>query len=121
MKDSLLTNTANLDLESISPELKSYIYQIIAEFEPFSTPETVITVIAKEPLKKEKNKFRISISLVEDGTKLEDEGLDEDIYIAIKLAKDKLIKRLCEIQDQMISSQERKVQIDSAASNGQVH
>jgi ribosome-associated translation inhibitor RaiA len=125
-----------VDLQNVSPELKSYIYQTILEFEPFSTPQTVVAVVAKDPLKLYsrleengespdktvlRNMFRISIALVEDGTKIEEEALNEDVYTAIKMAKDKLIKKLCEIQDQIISNQERKIQIDTAVGGSHVH
>lgn len=125
-----------VDLQNVSPELKSYIYQTIMEFEPFTTPQTIVAVIAKNPLKlingleergvtydkKElKSMHRISISLAEEGNKIEEEALHEDIYQAIKMAKDKLVKKLCDIQDQVISSTERKIQIDSAVGGGQIH
>ena len=127
---------SNLDLDNISPEVKSYIYQAISEFEPFTTPETLIAVIAKDPLKlitqleadsvdydrtELKKMYRISISLSEDGAKLEEEGLHEDIYKAIKIAKDKLLKVLSEMQDSAISTQDRAMQINEALSNGTVH
>jgi ribosomal subunit interface protein len=130
------TFKTRVDLKSVSPELKSYIYQTIMEFEQFTTPDTIVAVVAKNPLKlysrleengqpvdkhSLKKMFRISITLSEDGTKIEDEALHEDIYEAIRLAKDKLVKKLCEIQDQIISSQERKIQIDTAVGGSHIH
>lgn len=128
---------SSFDLSNVSPEVKSYIYQTILEFEPFTTPETVVAVVAKDPLKlisqldangdeldrKELKKMhRISISLVEDGTKIEEEGLAEDIYDAIKMAKDKLIAVLSELQDSAISSQDRTVQINTILEHsGTIH
>ena len=123
-------------LENVAPEVKSYIYQAISEFEPFTTEATTVSVIARDPLKlitrfeadgidfdhtKLKTMYRIAISLSEDGGKIEEEGLNEDVYLAIKQAKDKLIKTLTEIQDQVISNSERKVQINSAVNGGQIH
>jgi ribosome-associated translation inhibitor RaiA len=128
---------SSFDLSNVSPEVKSYIYQTILEFEPFTTPETVVAVVAKDPLKlisqldadgedfdrtELKRMYRISISLVEDGTKIEEEGLAEDIYDAIKMAKDKLIAVLSEIQDSAISSQDRTVQINTILEHsGTIH
>ncbi len=127
---------SRLDLENVSPEVKSYIYQTISEFEPFSTPETVIAVLAKDPLKlitqleadgvnydrtQLKKMYRISISLTEEGAKIEEEGLHEDIYEAIRIAKDKLLKALTEIQDDVISNQDRHMQINEALAGGSVH
>lgn len=127
---------APFDMLNVGPEVKSYIYQILAEFEPFTTAQTTVAVIAKDPLrlitrlenegiefdrKKLRNMYRISITLMEDGSKLEEEGLHESIFEAIKMAKDKLLKQLTEIQDQIVSSQDRKIQIDSAVGGGHVH
>ncbi len=119
---------SSFDLSNVSPDVKSYIYQTILEFEPYTTPETVVAVVAKDPLKlitqleadgqdydrvELKSMYRISISLVEDGTKIEEEGLAENIYDAIKIAKDKLVAVLSEIQDSVVSNQDRTVQINS--------
>lgn len=129
---------AELQVEEVHPEVKSYIHQILQEFDPFTTPDTSIIVIARDPLKLLsqvdehlkaelparkllKKMFRIGIQLTEDGTTLEEEGLHEDIYEAIKIAKDKLIKQLNEIQDEMMSAQERTSQIQTAKASGQVH
>ena len=127
---------SELDLDNVSPEIKSYIYQVLMEFEPFTTPDTVVAVVAKDPLKlissleangidydrtELKKMFRISISLTEDGTKLEEEALHEDIYSAIRLAKDKMVQVLNEIQDSVISNQDRTVQINTALGSGSVH
>lgn len=125
-----------VDLDNVSPEVKSYIYQVISEFEPFTTSETQIAVIAKDPLKlitqleangvdydrtELKKMYRISITLSEDGAKVEEEGLHEDIFAAIRLAKDNMLKTLAEIQDSVVSNQDRTMQINEALSNGTVH
>src|ERR1700679_229493 len=101
-----------------SPEVKSYIYQQISEFEPYVTTDTLITVIAKDPEKlalqyeaegKEvdledlKSHFRISIRLTEGDAKISAEGVDKDIFTAINKAKSILLKKLMEIQDSVVS------------------
>ena len=58
-------------LEAMEPEVKAFIYQTIIEFEPFITPSTLISVIAKDPKKStkggqkksENQTWRISISI----------------------------------------------------------
>lgn len=121
-----------VDLDNVGPEIKSYIYQTLTEFEPYTTPSTVVSVIAKNPLKllkggetdhlpereKLKTMYRISISLAEEGTKVEAEGLNEDIYTAIRMAKDNVLKQLEEMYDQVVSSKERQMQIHSAINGG---
>ena len=62
--------------------------------------------------------YRIGISLKEDGTKLEEEGEHEDLCEAIKIAKEKMLKTLTEIQDSVISSSDRQVQIQGVIAGG---
>ncbi len=125
-----------LDLNHLDPDLKSYILQTITEFEPFTTPETMVAVVAKDPLKlkkqylengqdwdakKMKKLHRVSIALFEDKAKVEEEALGEDLYQAIRGAKEKLLIKLGAIHDQVISSSERDSQIQSVLANTQLH
>ncbi|WP_295900661.1 hypothetical protein [uncultured Bdellovibrio sp.] len=110
-----------------NPEVKSFIYQQISEFEPFVTPQTVVAVVARDPKKlalqyetdgKEftreglKKLYRIAIVLNESGTTVEAEGVHEDIFEAIKAAKDNLLTKLVAIQDSVISQQDRIIEIN---------
>lgn len=130
-------NTTELTLElDENPEIRSFVYQQILEFEPYVTPQTIVAVIAKDPIKllpklkadgediskKELSKmFRISITLKEDGTQIQEEALHKDVFEAIKLAKQKLIQKLVAIQDQVMSQSDRIEQINQALNNQQVH
>ena len=119
-----------------NPEIRSFIYQQIVDFENFVTPQTMVAVMVKDPLKliskleaegkniskkKLSKMYRIAIVLKEDDTKLQEEGLHEDIFEAIKMAKAKLIKKLEAIQDQVITYQERVEQINQALTNTNIH
>lgn len=114
-------------------EVKSFIYQQLAEFNPYVSSETVIMVIArdpKEPLEMEDEHFeetdladrahRIAIVLEEDGATLEAEAFHDDIFEAIKLAKVSLIDRLAELQEEAEKPNERLDFINSI-NNGQLH
>jgi len=133
---TLLTPTSDL-LES-DPEVKSYIYQQILDFQPYVTPETIVAVIAKDPMKlasqleaEDPNfdteslaqQFRISITLSEGDTKLEAEALSPDIFEAIRLAKQALLQRLGEIHDSIVSHQDRISEINQylAQGNNTIH
>jgi ribosome-associated translation inhibitor RaiA len=115
-------------------EVKSFIYQQLAEFNPYVSAETVIMVIArdpKEPLEIEDEHFedvdlsdkahRIAIVLEEDGATLEAEAFHDDIFEAIKLAKVSLIDRLAELQEEVEKPNERLDFINSISNNGQLH
>lgn len=110
-----------------NPEVKSFIYQMIAEFDAFVTPQTVVTVVARDPKKlaiqyetegkdfspgELKKLYRIAIVLNEGGTKMEAEGVHQDIFQAIKMAKDLLMKELVAIQDSVVSQQDRLIEIN---------
>lgn len=123
-----------IQLEQMDPEIRSYIYQVLMDFQPFTTPDTTVSVVAKDPLKlhdpniekyddpeKLKSLWRIGIKLTEDNANIEEEGVHEDIYVAIRMAKDNLVKALIEIQDQAVSNQERYLQIRSALDGSQMH
>lgn len=119
-----------------NPEIRSFIYQQILEFEPYVTPQTMVAVMVKDPLKlhnkleaegesiskrKLAKMYRISIVLKEDGTKIQEEGLHNDLFEAIKMAKNKLIRKLEAIQDHVISQQDRIQQINQVLSNPNIH
>ncbi len=134
-----MSNLVNPTLAAVldeNPEIRSFIYQQIVDFENYVTPETMVSVMVKDPMKlkskleaegeaisskKLSRMYRIAIVLKEDDTKIQQEGLHEDIFEAIKMAKSKLIKKLEAIQDQVISHQERIEQINQALSNPNVH
>ncbi|MBX3040016.1 MAG: hypothetical protein KF789_04830 [Bdellovibrionaceae bacterium] len=132
---SHLLNT-NTDLLETDPEVKSYIYQQLSEFEPFVSPETVVAVVSRDPRKlmlqfeaegRETTRdelaklFRIAIVLKEGDTQIQEEGLHENLFEAIRLAKESLIKKLEMIQDSVISNQDRMAQINDALQNHQLH
>ncbi len=133
LNSNFLKTTSEL-IES-SLEVKSFIHQQILDFSPFITPETLVVVIARDPkyLDPEDDNdmsdrivsklfnYRIAIVLKEDESSIEAEASHDDIFEAIKLAKELLILKLLEIQNEMESSQERLVAIQQAANTDQVH
>lgn len=124
------------ELIETSLEIKSFIHQQILDFSPFITPETLVVVIARDPkyLDAEDGEleaserdtivisnYRIAIVLKEDESSIEAEASHDDIYEAIKSAKEILILKLLEIQSEMETSQERLVAIQQAANTDQIH
>ncbi len=115
-------------------DVKAFIYQQFVDFEPFVTPETFLTVELKDPMKllpaveagvykgidkkNLKNMVRISISLVENGAKLEAEGLSDNIYQAITKAKESALSKLIKIQDKVITAEERAAEVNVLRKSG---
>lgn len=116
MNNSQLTT---LKIINSDPELRSYIYQQLAEFEPYLTPQTQVLVLSKES--KNKNLHRISIVLSEDSTKIEADATHKDIYQSVRLAKQKLLKHLEAIHDEIISNQDRMIQLEQAGNQNLIH
>lgn len=134
-----MSNLVNPSLAHVldeNPEIRSFIYQQIVDFEPYVTPQTMVAVMVKDPMKLQvqletegKNiskkqlakMYRIAIVLKEDETKITEEALHDDIFEAIKMAKAKLIKKLEMIQDHVISQQDRIEQINQALANPHIH
>lgn len=120
---------------SSNNEIQSYIYQQIAEFEPYITPETLVMVIARDPNQTEDEQpaaepytttdedsiHRIAIILKEDDATIEAEARHSDIFEAIKYAKESLLQKLIEIKDEVENPQERLQAIQQASSNEQIH
>lgn len=136
MENSLHPKVDAVDLLENNPEVKSFIYQQIVEFEPFVTPQTVVAVLAKNPSKlalqletdqkefdpKElKKMYRIAIILSEGESRIEAEGLHKDVFVAIRMAKEALLKKLVLIQDSVVSQQDRLVEINHFLQNPVLH
>ena len=132
-----------LDLLETDPEVKSFIYQQIVDFNPYVTPETLVMVVARDPeapltqISDEDDetyveefasededkiyKYRIAVILKEGENSIEAEAFHDDIFEAIRLAKDRLIERLLEIQEEIESPQDRINKIKEASENKQIH
>jgi ribosome-associated translation inhibitor RaiA len=131
-----------LDLLETDPEVKSFIYQQIIDFNPFVTPDTLVMVIARDPAASythsvdeedeffddeelaeelKKFKYRIAVILKEGENSIEAEAYHDDIFEAIRLAKERLIERLLEIQEEVESPQDRINAIKDASENKQIH
>lgn len=121
-------NNSNNDSNN---EIQSYIYQQIAEFQPFVTPETLVMVIARDPhghdenehyvTDEEKQIHRIAIVLKEDDASIEAEAVHADIFEAIRFAKESLLEKLIQIKDEIDDPNERLQAIQTARANEQIH
>lgn len=131
------------DLLETDPEIKSFVYQQIQDFSLFVTPETLVMVIARNPngnykkLDQLKNidtdldedpnideelsedlrskKFRIAIILKDGEHSIESESFNDNIYEAIRTAKEMLVGQLVQIQNEIESPQDRIKAIQQAS------
>ncbi len=133
---NFLKNT--LELIESDPEVTSFIYQQILDFNPFVTPETLVMVIARDPqaplivedesepteaerITTHDYQFRIAVVLKDADTSIEAEAFENNIFDAIRLAKENLLTRLIEIQKEIENPKERMLAIQQASDNKPVH
>ncbi len=124
-----------VDLER-DPEVKSFIYQMINEFSGYVTPTTIAAVVSKDPKKstsallsehKEVNKnnlenmLRIAVTLSDQGSHITEEALAENVFDALRIAKEKMVKRLDLLHNEITSKQERFVQLEAAKKSTLIH
>jgi ribosome-associated translation inhibitor RaiA len=129
-------NDSNSKNNDSNNEIQSFIYQQIAEFEPFVTPETLVMVVARDPndddsksdvidrnyvTDVQKNIHRIAIVLKENEASIEAEAQHEDIFQAIRLAKEALLEHLIQISDEVNDPKERLQFIEQINANEQIH
>lgn len=126
-------HSGDVDLIETSPEVKSYIYQQLVDFQPYVTSDTLVYVIARNPsevpdgadaeefeLPEESYKHRIAIILQEGETSIEAEAYHDDIYYAIRLAKDCLLERLTQIEDE-VEPRAKRVTTSKRPGSSQLH
>jgi len=66
-------------------------------------------------------KYRLAIVLKDGDSTIEAEAFDNDIFEAIRTAKDMLISKLIEIQNEVENPVDRMNAIMEASSNTQIH
>lgn len=136
-----LTSATKRDFENLqnlaeNPEVKSFIHQMTLDFLPYVTPSTVISVVAMDATLLQKKlrksgKFvskeklaeyhRIQLSLIDEGARISSEGLDKNIYVAMKKAKEKMLSHLAQIQNSVMSEKERVAQLRLAQQTRRTH
>lgn len=140
---NFLKNT--LDLLETDPEVKAYIYQQILDFNTFVTPETIVMVVARDPKAsylsersgeseeieeyadleassiEESYRYRLAIVLKDGDSSIEAEAFHNDVFEAIRLAKEALIEKLIEIQEEIENPVDRINAIKEASDNTQIH
>ncbi len=134
-QDSSFLKTTLETIET-DPEVKSFIYQQTLDFNPFVTPETLVVVLARDPGQTYDNiedesaeevpmeevfNYRIAIVLKDGDSSIEAEAYHNDIFDAIRLAKEQLLARLIEIQEEIENPQDRLSAIKDAQENKQIH
>lgn len=114
-------------------ELKAFIYQQVNELETYLSSESTITVLsknAKKVIRKLKKndeiaedfsaEFCYEFNLEDSGEKLNTYGLANSPIEAISIAKDKMLKQLILIQNEIISSSEHINEINQYLNGGNI-
>ncbi|OQW50432.1 MAG: hypothetical protein A4S09_01165 [Proteobacteria bacterium SG_bin7] len=109
------------------PEVKAHIYQQLTEFEPYLLPGSHIAVLIKDRKAVSSNKTGkkagvvVTFSLSAEGGQIHGKGAAADVYEAAKIAKNDILKQFDSIQNQLVSTQDREVEINEIMTNPTGH
>ncbi len=134
MKKPLSEFDQVIDLER-DLEVKSFIYQMINEFAGYVTPTTIAAVVSKDPMKSNSallgecdvnrkdlpDMLRIAVTLSDQGAQITEEALALNVFDALKMAKEKMVRRLDLLHNEITSKQERIVQLEAAKKSTLLH
>ena len=82
-------------MPEINAEWKAFVYQQIAEFEPYFMPDSNIGVSVSRD---EKKAYLVTLILSGGGTYVRSEGVSHDLFEATSNAKDELLSHLKQIE-----------------------
>jgi ribosome-associated translation inhibitor RaiA len=101
-------------------EFKAHVYQQLVDLQPFLSPESQVSVLVQVEKDEEKSGVDYVLSLVATlgEYRIEVEGRDEDLYIALRLAKQKMVEQLDDVYGSAIDSTEREVEIQTLLQGG---
>jgi len=106
------------------PEVKAHIYQQLAEFEPYLLPESQMAVLVQKMGTKGENGFVVTLVISSEGGKVEGVGNGDNVYDAATQAKKAALLEFEQIQNAVISSGERELEINAIMKNpgtGYIH
>ena len=110
----------------LNPELKAYIWQVMNDLEAFLTSESRVEIVQVPSAKiinkmKKTNElpedfkanFCFEIVLQEGDQRIRSYGLHDDEFLALGIAKDKMVKQLSHIHNEVVTTAERVNEINS--------
>ena len=113
------------DTVLVDSGLKAYILQQINQFEDMFPTDTEIVVeqknvakMIKKLVKEEavdpdfKANYCYTITIRDDGSTITSYGLADDPYSCVRIAKEKMLAQLYQIQDENISNQDHLAEVD---------
>ncbi len=121
MKNENLKYT--VETATADPELKAHIYQQLTEFEPYLLPGSHVTVSINNKQSKSKQKrkkFTVTFSLAAEGSKITGKGSSDNVFQAAINAKNTLLRKFDNIQDEVISPLERESEINEIVKGNSV-
>jgi ribosome-associated translation inhibitor RaiA len=101
------------------PEVKAHIYQQLTEFEPYLLPGSHIAVLIRDT--KKQPGVVVTFSLSAEGGQIHGKGKGADVYEAAKMAKEDILSQFDSIQNQLVSAQDREVEISQITNNPSGH
>lgn len=91
-------------METLSPELRAYLYQQLSEFQPFFLPDSNVGVtVSIEDAESAEPIYVVQMVITGGGTFVEAVARHTDVYQAASTAKRDLLNHLYEIQNHLAS------------------
>ena len=101
-------------------EFKAHVYQQLVDLQPFLSPESQVSVLVQVEKDEESAAVEYALSLVATlgDYRIEVEGRAEDLYVALGLAKQRMVEQLDDVYGSSIDSTEREAQIQTLLQGG---
>ena len=100
-------------------EFMAHVYQQLVDLQPFLTPESQIAVVVKigpdeeDPRTDLDDDYQLTLVATLGEHRLEAEGRNADLYVALGIAKRKMLQELDDVYGSAIDANERNSEIDA--------
>lgn len=106
------------------PEVKAHVYQQLTDLEKFSiSASSMVVLMRKTPASKSgRSTFAVDLVVSFGASRLESSGRAHNVFEAVNRAKFEMEQQLQEVQNALISSQDREIAIQSLLyGTGRIH
>lgn len=98
-----------IQMPEINAEWKAFVYQQMAEFEPYFMPDSNVGIKVNQL---DSGAYTVVLTLSGGGTYVRSQGQSEDLFDATAKAKDELLGHLRQIESLVVSGDDRERAID---------
>ena len=122
------TNTKNLEIQNLDADERAFIHQQTEMLQKYVDGESQLKVkvdlvekIKSGSSKKTKPVYNVTLTIINGETQLESRSKKGDFYNAISQASRRLMEALNQIHNEVVTPQERALELKSAIDQGNLH